>query len=74
MFRACMIRTFQRKQTLRLERLESVFQLFDVVQVNTPEETGRFIYVGRGLYYQKKFRKRPKLVISGPRNLNEFLL
>lgn len=73
-FRAWLIRTFLRKRTLRLKKLESTFQLFDVVQVNTSEELGRFTYVGKGLFYRKTFRRHPKLVISGPRNLSEFLL
>lgn len=68
-----MIRNLQKRKTLKLEKIENPLQLFDVVQVNTCDESGRFTYVGKGLFY-KTFRRKPKLIISGPRNLNEFLL
>ena len=69
-----MIRNFQNKKIRKLNKVESIPGLFEIIQVNTDEGSERFTYVGKGYFIWDKPKKSVKLVISGPRNLNEFLL
>ena len=50
---------------MKLEKIESKLQLFDIVYINTADENGKFTYVGKGYFRWHKDRKSAKLVITG---------
>lgn len=72
-FRATMLRMIHRRRLTKLQKVDHPLRPLDHIQVDTESGSTRFVYLGKGQYLRKRERA-PRLIISGPGTLKDFLI